>query len=820
MATLNFPDSPDTGDIYSDSNSGFTYEWNGTVWISKDPSTASNIREIDDISSGFNGSTTAFTLQVASVNVEPANVQQLIISVGGVMQNAGDDYTVSGSTLTFTTAPTSGLTFFGTLLGTALSLNTVADGSVTVSSLSTTTNYIMGGLTADQNAGFVTAYGLVAGAGGVNVSGAVTGGSFSGDGSGLTGVASTDNIITSYGATFLSNVRVAGIFTAANAYVTGILTAQTLNYNNVVDIYSTGIITATRGIQQTGNEGLHVSAGISTVGILTATKATVGLGVTVNNTGIDAGIGAGIITAKDYYGNASNMTGIGITVDIIGSSPLQGSQNYSTLTPVDQISFNLNQGIKAGNAAKEIELRHSSATGNIVQSFGVGSSVTYSFGQALISPTGIGITNEETYYVVVPDGGFEAVGGGNSSGIVNTYSFSTKNYTYERWVTGRNNLTVFGGGGEWASPSQYVSSPTQVGSSAGWTDFQISAQGNWALARKNDGTLWSWGGRSNGKLGYSVGGGNPVASPMQIGTDPTWGPKFNATAGMAFAIKTDGTLWAWGANEGGSLGQNDNVNHSSPMQVGTDTTWFCAGAGQENRGCVAAVKTDGTLWSWGHSTTGALGQNAPNSGGDVYLSSPTQIGTATDWYSCKVGGGGVVLASKNTTANVGRFDDKQGELWVWGSGNSYSLGLGNETSRSSPCQLPGTTWDVVNPQSSSRGSVNGVTKTNGTLYMIGSNTTGALGQNNRTIFSSPKQVGTETDWKSSYVSTGAGGAVVAQKTDGTLWFWGENNKGQLGVNDRQERSSPVQMETSSSLAEWSAFNMGGDGFMGATRTPA
>ena len=327
MATLNFPDAPDTGDIYTDSNSGFTYEWNGTVWISKDPSTVSNIREIDDISSGFNGSTTAFTLQVASVNVEPANVQQLIISVGGVMQNAGDDYTVSGSTLTFTTAPSSGLTFFGTLLGTALSLNTVADGSVSPTSLTTTSNYIVGGLTADQNAGFVTAYGLVAGAGGVNVSGAVTGGSFSGDGSGLTGVASSDNIITSYGATFLSNVRVAGIFTAANAYVTGILTAQTLNYNNVVDIYSTGIITATRGIQQTGNEGLHVSAGISTVGILTATKAVIGLGVTANNTGIDVGIGAGIITASSFVGDLTGAVS-GTTGSFSGDLDIAGDMRH------------------------------------------------------------------------------------------------------------------------------------------------------------------------------------------------------------------------------------------------------------------------------------------------------------------------------------------------------------------------------------------------------------------------------------------------------------------------------------------------------------
>ena len=257
MATLNFPDAPDTGDTYTDSNSGFTYEWNGTVWISQDPSTASNIREIDNISSSFNGSTTAFTLQVAGVNVEPANVQQLIISVGGVMQNAGDDYTVSGSTLTFTTAPTSGLTFFGTLLGTALSLNTVADGSVGTSSF-------------EQP---------------------------------LTIGDANDSL------TIPGNAVVSGILTAGNAYVSGILTAQTLNYNNVTDIYSTGIITATGGIQQTGNEGLHVSSGITTVGIFTATKAVIGLGVTINNTGIDAGIGAGIITSSSFIGGTGTFSG-------------------------------------------------------------------------------------------------------------------------------------------------------------------------------------------------------------------------------------------------------------------------------------------------------------------------------------------------------------------------------------------------------------------------------------------------------------------------------------------------------------------------------
>ena len=98
--TLNFPDSPSTGDTYTDSTSGFSYEWNGTVWISTDPQRAANIKELDDISSGFNGSTTQFNLRVSSSAVEPVSDAQILISVGGVMQNPTNDYTVSGSTIT------------------------------------------------------------------------------------------------------------------------------------------------------------------------------------------------------------------------------------------------------------------------------------------------------------------------------------------------------------------------------------------------------------------------------------------------------------------------------------------------------------------------------------------------------------------------------------------------------------------------------------------------------------------------------------------------------------------------------------------------
>jgi len=253
MATLNFPDNPTTGDVYTDSNSGFTYEWNGTVWISTDPSTASNIREIDDISSDFDGSDTTFTLKVAGVNVEPANVQQLIISVGGVMQNAGDDFTLSGSTLTFTTAPQSGLSFFGTLLGTALSLNTIPDGSVGSASLKTE-DFTIGG---------------------------------------------SGNTVTIPG-----NLTVQGTETIIN-------TERLDIQDKTVGIASTNAPTSTSqddaGIIIYGQTHVNIlydrdkaAVGINTAlsvsGVVTATRAQIGTGVTINNTGIDAG-NAGIVTA-------------------------------------------------------------------------------------------------------------------------------------------------------------------------------------------------------------------------------------------------------------------------------------------------------------------------------------------------------------------------------------------------------------------------------------------------------------------------------------------------------------------------------------------
>ncbi len=107
------------------------------AYIGPEPKLGRN-REVDDISSGFNGSTTAFTLQVSGSNVSPGTANDIIVSLGGVIQNPNQDFTIAGSTLTFTTAPASGLSFFAVVLGQSVDSSVVspADGSVTGTKLS------------------------------------------------------------------------------------------------------------------------------------------------------------------------------------------------------------------------------------------------------------------------------------------------------------------------------------------------------------------------------------------------------------------------------------------------------------------------------------------------------------------------------------------------------------------------------------------------------------------------------------------------------------------------------------------------------------
>ena len=202
---LNFPSSPTIGQIYIDSNSGFSYEWDGTVWKSFSASSSSNIRKLDDISASFNGITTSFSITSNGTALTPPSPQSLIINLGGVVQDPSDDYSVSGSNLIFSTPPANGLTFSGVSLGPAITINTIPDGTVTDGSLIVSNNLnVVGVVTA--SAFFGDGSGLtgvgIGTDGSVNTTGIITASAFVGDGSGLTGTGSTVGIDTITNATF------------------------------------------------------------------------------------------------------------------------------------------------------------------------------------------------------------------------------------------------------------------------------------------------------------------------------------------------------------------------------------------------------------------------------------------------------------------------------------------------------------------------------------------------------------------------------------------------------------------------------------------
>src|SRR3989338_337739 len=334
------------------------------------------------------------------------------------------------------------------------------------------------------------------------------------------------------------------------------------------------------------------------------------------------------------------------------------------------------------------------------------------------------------------------------------------------------------------------SSPVQVGASITWAS--VSAAGsNVSHATKTDGTLWGWGGNSVGQLG--LGDTANRSSPVQVGTLATWGIVESGT-NTSFAIKTNGTLWAWGKDGYGYLGLGTSaLDKSSPVQVGTLATWSQVSS---SGNFFSAIKTDGTLWSWGRNASGRLGLGDQ---GAVYnaRSSPTQIGTLTTWSRVTLGGAHSVAVKTD------------GTLWSWGYNSTGQLGFGDTIRRSSPVQV-GTlaTWSAVGAGESYRTFA---IKTDGTLWAWGdnaSNNYGTLGLGDIVNRSSPVQVGTLATWSLLGVASGAAFSV---KIDRTLWGWGSNNNGRLGLGDVVFRSSPVQVGT---LASWIKIEGGNNQSLG------
>ncbi len=348
-------------------------------------------------------------------------------------------------------------------------------------------------------------------------------------------------------------------------------------------------------------------------------------------------------------------------------------------------------------------------------------------------------------------------------------------------------LTLWGWGGNPAGglglgDKVSRSSPVQVGT-ANWTAISCGREHSHAI--KPDGTLWTAGFNDYGQLGMG-----DVTAPgpsnnrerstfIQVGSLMTWSKVGNGHYSNC-AVDTNGKLWSWGYNAWGNLALNDAAERSSPVQVGALTDWKSVECGPE---AALALKTNGTIWSWGRYIAGVLGTGNMT----VNMSSPVQIGTLTTWSAIAMGEHAFAVKTDGT-------------LWAWGSNGAGRLGLGDATSRSSPVQLGAlTNWKTVTVANESAMAL----KTDGTIWSWGRNHVGQLGFGDLIDRSSPVQIGTRTDWAK--VKAGLGACAFGITTNGTLWAWGYNADGRLGLGDATDRSSPVQV---GSATTWEDIDVG------------
>lgn len=315
-----------------------------------------------------------------------------------------------------------------------------------------------------------------------------------------------------------------------------------------------------------------------------------------------------------------------------------------------------------------------------------------------------------------------------------------------------------------------------------------SSDTNWAFvaggkaygfAIKTDGTLWAVGSSTEGVQG--TGDGIDHKTFVQIGTDTDWAmvTTVHFWGYTAAAIKTDGTLWAWGSNGSNQLGNGaTGKNEVTPIQIGTDNDWAYVTLGKAH---ALAVKKDGTLWGWGSNYGGQLGDGTAKT-----APTPIQIGTDSDWAYVKA------LDDRSYAVK------KDGSLYVAGSNYNSLLGLNQEgenivTQYNTFTKAENITEKVLSVEGCENVTVistgeNGVISK---VYLVGDNTDGALGDGNGKLLTAQSS---SDEMPRSYtlvnpllpegktyttISSGQNYTMVIT-AEGELYAWGRNKGGQLG----------------------------------------
>ena len=296
------------------------------------------------------------------------------------------------------------------------------------------------------------------------------------------------------------------------------------------------------------------------------------------------------------------------------------------------------------------------------------------------------------------------------------------------------------------------------------------------LGLKIDGSLYAWGDNDSGRLGDGTTADK--ITPIQIESDTDWTSVFGG-GGHTVGLKVDGSLYAWGQNTYGQLGDGTAVNKHTPTQIGSDSDWASVSAGYLH---TVGIKSDGSLYAWGNNDDGELGD-----GTIADKSIPTQIGSDRDWAS--------VSAGYYYTVAI-KID---GSLYAWGKNDDGELGDGTASDKFIPTQI-GSDTDWASVFAGYYYTV--AIKDDGSLYAWGNNDFGQLGDGTTVGKDTPTQIGLDRDWAS--VSCGVY-HTVGLTSDGSFYVWGSDFDGQLGDSTTAVKFTPTQI---GSDTEWVSVSAG------------
>ena len=237
------------------------------------------------------------------------------------------------------------------------------------------------------------------------------------------------------------------------------------------------------------------------------------------------------------------------------------------------IGITFNKKVVAGSGTATLKIVNAGTAGTTIQSWGV-SSCTFNVTEFSMGALVSSLTVNQTYQLDIPATFIDDPAG--SSYVGTAYTFTATPPVRKLWAWGRN---LEGQSGT-NNLTQY-SSPVQVPGTT-WADYNTeTSMVSHVMTKKTDGTLWGWGLSNYGQVGTNAA---PVSysSPIQIGTDTTWGTVCPLQTAYTVASKTNGTLWSWGSGTTGQLGHSENTSYSSPKQIpGTTCLLYTSDAADE-----------------------------------------------------------------------------------------------------------------------------------------------------------------------------------------------------------------------------------------------